>query len=105
MRAVPLQGNSGPDSIAVVDRDVPTPGSGAVLPGVHTATVNPADPFLWRRTPDGSEKVPGLETAGIIAGVGEGVDRLHVGDRVMAVVNPHLPEGGAQAAMVVVAEA
>jgi NADPH:quinone reductase len=105
MRTLILRGSSGPDSIAVVDRDTPAPGPGAVLIRVHAATVNPADPFLWRKTPDGSEKVPGLEAAGVVAAVGEGVGRLHVGDRVMAVVNPHLPGGGAQAAAVVVPEA
>jgi len=104
MRALVLKGSSGPDSIAVVDRDVPAPGPGAVLIRVHAATVNPADPFLWRRTQDGSEKVPGLEAAGVVVAVSEGVDRLRVGDRVMAVVNPHRPEGGAQAAAIVVPE-
>jgi NADPH2:quinone reductase len=42
-----------------------------------------------------------MELAGVVDGVGEGTD-WHTGDRVMAIVNPRRPGGGAQAELVVV---
>ena len=46
--------------------------------------------------------VPGMDAAGTVESVGAGVDRLAVGDEVMAAVMPRRPEGGAQAELVVV---
>ena len=43
-----------------------------------------------------------MDAAGTIESVGPGVDRLAVGDRVMAAVTPRRPEGGAQAELLVV---
>jgi len=43
-----------------------------------------------------------MDAAGVIESVGEGVDRLAVGDEVMAVVSPRRPEGGAQIELQVV---
>jgi len=42
-----------------------------------------------------------MELAGVVDAVGEGTD-WHPGDRVMAIVNPRRPGGGAQAELVVV---
>ena len=44
---------------------------------------------------------PGMDAAGVIESVGPGVDRLHVGDQVMAAVSPRRPDGGAQAELLV----
>jgi NADPH:quinone reductase-like Zn-dependent oxidoreductase len=46
-----------------------------------------------------------MDAAGTVESVGDGVDRLHVGDEVMAAVTPRRPEGGAQAELLVVPEA
>jgi NADPH:quinone reductase-like Zn-dependent oxidoreductase len=45
--------------------------------------------------------IPGMELAGVIDAVGAGTP-WRVGDRVMAIVNPRRPGGGAQAELVVV---
>jgi NADPH:quinone reductase-like Zn-dependent oxidoreductase len=60
---------------------------------------------MWRSVGSGplqAPVTPGLDAAGTIDAIGSGVDRLVVGDRVMAVVNARRPEGGAQAELVVV---
>jgi NADPH2:quinone reductase len=66
--------------------------------------VNPTD--IGLRTRGGGELeppwIPGMDAAGTIESVGEGVDRLSVGDEVMAVVSPRRPEGGAQQELLVV---
>jgi NADPH:quinone reductase-like Zn-dependent oxidoreductase len=43
-----------------------------------------------------------MDAAGLIESVGPGVDRLPVGEQVMAAVNPFRPEGGAQQELLVV---
>jgi NADPH:quinone reductase-like Zn-dependent oxidoreductase len=43
-----------------------------------------------------------MDAAGVIESVGEGVDRVKVGDEVMAAVSPRRPEGGAQIELQVV---
>ena len=74
------------------------------------ATVNPTDISFrtGRQTAAELEAmgalppyVPGMELAGVVDAVGEGTD-WHAGDRVMAIVNPRRPGGGAQAELVVV---
>jgi NADPH:quinone reductase-like Zn-dependent oxidoreductase len=42
-----------------------------------------------------------MDAAGTIEAVGEGVERLHVGQAVMAAVSPRRPDGGAQAELLV----
>jgi NADPH:quinone reductase-like Zn-dependent oxidoreductase len=46
-----------------------------------------------------------MDAAGTIESVGEGVERLLVGDEVMAAVSPRRPEGGAQVELLVVSQA
>jgi NADPH:quinone reductase-like Zn-dependent oxidoreductase len=46
-----------------------------------------------------------MDAAGTIESVGEGVERLHVGEEVMAAVSPRRPEGGAQIELLVVPQA
>jgi NADPH:quinone reductase-like Zn-dependent oxidoreductase len=48
--------------------------------------------------------IPGMEFAGVVDAVGEGA-RWRQGERVMAIVNPRRPGGGAQAELVVVPSA
>ena len=46
--------------------------------------------------------IPGMDAAGIVESVGPDVDRLSVGDEVMAAVSPRRPEGGAQQELLIV---
>ncbi len=104
-RAVGIPEPGGPEVLRVVDRDVREPAAGEVRIAVAAAAVNPTDVAL--REGFGVEGIPppwtpGMDAAGVVESVGEDVDRLAVGDRVMAVVSPRRPEGGAQAELVVV---
>jgi len=77
---------------------------------VAAATVNPTDiGFRSGRQAnqlDGLNPpyIPGMELAGVIDVAGDGSE-WRPGDRVMAIVQPRRPEGGAQAEMVVVPSA
>lgn len=76
-----------------VERAVPEPKAGEVLVHVRAAGVNRPD-VLQRQgsyaPPPGASDIPGLEIAGDIVAVGEGVQRYSVGDQVVAL----LPGGG-----------
>jgi len=89
MRAVTFAGQGGPEVIEVRELPDPRPGRGEVLVRVRAAGLNRAD-LLQRRglyppPPGVREDVPGLELAGEVAAVGEGVSAVKVGDRVMAI--------------------
>ena len=78
-----------PDVLRLVPVPLTEPGPGEVRITVHAAGVNNAD-LLERR---GQYPVPpdappglGLECAGIVSAVGDGVDAWHVGDRVSALL-------------------
>ena len=107
MRAVGITRFGGPEVLRIVERPVPEPGAGEVRIRVAAATVNPADTVLraGRHGPpaDGREPpyVPGMELAGTVDAPGDGAG-WQPGDRVMAVVSPSSPGGGAQAEFVVV---
>jgi NADPH:quinone reductase-like Zn-dependent oxidoreductase len=103
-KAVTYSGRGGYEVIAVTDRTVRPPQAGEVRIKVAAAAVNPTDALL--RDPGrgnlASPIVPGMDAAGIVEAVGSGVSRLAVGDEVMAALSPGRPEGGAQAAYIVV---
>jgi putative PIG3 family NAD(P)H quinone oxidoreductase len=71
------------------DYELPQPGPGEVLIKVAASAINRAD-LLQRRgfypPPPGASEIMGLECAGEIEAVGEGVDRWQVGDRVCALL-------------------
>ncbi len=76
------------------------PGTGEVRIAVRACGLNHADLLQMRGfypPPAGESPVPGLECAGVVDAVGEGVERLLAGDRVMALL-----AGGGQAEKVVV---
>lgn len=104
MKVVAIRGAGGPDVLAIEERPSPPLGEGQVRVEVAAAGLNRAD-LLQRRgfypAPPGTvPDVPGLEYAGTIVAVGEGVAPGRVGDRVMGLV-----AGGAMATEVVVADA
>jgi NADPH:quinone reductase-like Zn-dependent oxidoreductase len=110
-RAVAAVEFGGPDRLEVVNRRVRTPELGEVRLQVAAAAVNPADLVLVSgRAASAFETltppfVVGMDAAGIVEAVGPGVDRLGVGEAVMAPVAPIRPDGGAQSELVVVPEA
>lgn len=109
MRAVAFRRFGGPEVLEVAELPDPRPGPGAVRIRVAAATVNPTDIGLRsgrqadQLTTQGLQPpyIPGMELAGTVDAVGSGTD-WKPGDRVMAIVNPRRPGGGAQAELVVV---
>lgn len=103
-RAVLYSDTGGFDVVSIGNRTVRAPGAGEVRIRVAAAAVSPTD-ILLRDPGQGVEvrpMTPGMDAAGVIEEVGEGVDRLSVGDAVMAGVRPGREEGGAQASAIVV---
>lgn len=93
MTIVALDGHGGPEVLVPRDASVPRPGARQILIEVHAAGVNRPD-ILQRKgaypAPAGAPDWPGLEVAGRVAALGEGVANWREGDRVMAL----LPGGG-----------
>ena len=87
MRAVRFH-EYGPPSVLVVDTvDRPEPQAGEVLVRVHFAGVNPIDwklraGYLQQYMPIPLPATPGLDFAGTVLGLGEGVTAVAIGDRV-----------------------
>src|ERR1700712_2560774 len=100
MRAVTITKPGGPEVLTVIDHPVRAAGAGEVRVAVKAAAVNPTD-ILMRENPEvyakGSPGIPGMDAAGVIESVGEGVERLKVGDEVMAAATPRRPERGRSA--------
>ena len=90
MTAVEIRGKGGPDVLVPVEMPVPQPKAGQILIKVKAAGVNRPD-VLQRQgsypAPPGHSPLPGLEAAGVVASVGEGVQRFRVGDAVCALLN------------------
>ena len=90
MRVIEIEGGSGPAAaLKIAERPDPVAGPGQVLIRVRAAGVNRPD--LLQRSggyppPPGASDILGLEIAGEVAGVGEGVTRWQVGDRVCALL-------------------
>ena len=96
MKAVIITKPGGPEVLEIQARPVPAPRSGQLLVRVHASALNRAD-LLQREghypAPAGSPAdIPGMEFAGEIAEIGDGVSRWRVGDRVFGIVG-----GGANA--------
>lgn len=82
-----------PESMQLAEGECPQPGPGEILIEVRCAGVNRPD-VLQRAgrypPPPGASPILGLEVAGTVAALGEGVTEWKVGDRVTALV----PGGG-----------
>jgi NADPH:quinone reductase len=90
LRAVIYDHFGGPEVLQLVDRAEPAPAPGEVLVRVAFSGVNPTD-WKTRRGPASSapppdppfpQQVPNQDGSGTVVGVGEGVDRARVGERV-----------------------
>ena len=95
MLAISIVEPGGPEVLRPVERHAPAPGPGEVLVRVHAAGVNRPD-ILQRLgryppPPGAPADIPGLEVAGTVASVGDGITgappRWAVGDRVCALVS------------------
>lgn len=90
MRYVELSGFGDPDVMQIADGEAPVPNAGEVLIQVAAAGVNRPDVAqrrgLYPPPPDASP-ILGLEVAGEVTEVGEGVDRAWLGRKVCALVN------------------
>ncbi len=88
IRALVLNEYGGPDTLKVSLVEPPVAGTGQVLVRVHAAGINGLD---WKLREGNLQKafplqlptILGIELAGVVEAVGEGVTRLHVGERVM----------------------
>lgn len=93
MTAVAITEPGGPLVLKPQERAVPTPGQGEILIRVRAAGVNRPD-VMQRKglypAPPGASDLPGLEVAGEVAAVGDGVHRWRLGDAVTALT----PGGG-----------
>lgn len=124
MKAIGVWEYGGPERLEEIELPDPEPGEGEVRIRVHAATVNPTDTLLRAGVHAarlGDRKppfVPGMDAAGVLDALGPGavaprVDRpgvdgpgvdgrLAVGQRVIALVVPVGPHGGAYAERIVV---
>ena len=95
MRAVGVTEFGGPSALHILDLPQDPVGPGQVRLRVTAAAVNPTDTNLRAGAytayyPDETFPwIPGMDAAGVVAEVGDGVQHLAVGDAVMAVVVPH----------------
>src|SRR5215510_54005 len=89
MTAIAIPAPGGPEVLVPEERPVPRPGAGEILVKVAAAGVNRPD--VMQRMglyppPKGASDIPGLEIAGEVVAVGDGVRRWKTGDRVTALV-------------------
>lgn len=100
MRAAGVTEFGGPEALHIVDVPAEPLGPGQVRLRVQAATVNPTDTYARsgayaERDPVKTPPwVPGMDIAGIVTEVGEGVDHVVVGDTAMGIVVPSGPHGG-----------
>jgi NADPH:quinone reductase len=101
MRAVGVTEFGGPEALHLVDVPAEPLGPGQVRVRVTAATVNPTDTYARNGTYAGRDPVkefpyvPGMDVAGELAEIGEGVQTdLRVGDHVMGIVVPSGAHGG-----------
>ncbi len=103
MAVIEARGAGGPEVLQPATRPLPAPGKGEVLIEVEAAGINRPD-VLQRQglypPPKGASDLLGLEVAGSVAALGEGVTRFKLGDKVCALVN-----GGGYAEFAVAPEA
>ncbi|MBI3215587.1 MAG: zinc-binding dehydrogenase [Mycobacterium sp.] len=102
MKAVRIHRYGGPDCLVYEDVPVPRPGAGQVLVRNLAAGVNFADIDQRRENYPLQPPLPhvmGMEFAGVVEAIGEGVSNLEIGDRVMGFFSGAEPAGYAQYAV------
>jgi putative PIG3 family NAD(P)H quinone oxidoreductase len=100
MKAIVISKPGGPEVLELREVATPEPGPGQVRVRVHACAVNRADLLqrmgAYPAPADAPQDIPGLEIAGEVDALGQGVAHLKVGDRVFGLVG-----GGAYAEAVV----
>src|SRR4051812_31701570 len=112
MRAAGVTEFGGPEALHLVEVPEEHAGPGEVRLRVTAATVNPTDTYLVLGVYAGRDPVkeppfvPGMDVAGVVDEIGEGVDRpdLEVGARVMGIVVPSGAHGGYRESLVLPAD-
>ena len=93
MTAIAIRQPGPPDVLVPEMRDTPVPKQGEVLVKISAAGVNRPD-VMQREgkypPPPGAPDIPGLELAGEVVALGDGVKRWTIGDKITALV----PGGG-----------
>jgi len=89
MTAIEIAEFGGPEVLRPVERPVPSPEAGEILIAVAAAGINRPD--VVQRLglyppPPGASDLPGLEVAGTVAAIGEGVSQWKEGDGVCALI-------------------
>ena len=96
MKAIVIASPGGPEQLVLREVPTPVPSKGEVRVRIRASAINRADLLqrmgMYPAPPDAPQDIPGLELAGTVDAVGEGVTRLAVGDRVFGLVG-----GGAYA--------
>ena len=90
MIAIEIREPGGPEVLVPADRPRPSPGAGELLIKVAAAGVNRPDVMQRRGSyppPPGASDIPGLEVAGTVEDIGEGIREWSAGDRVCALVS------------------
>jgi zinc-binding alcohol dehydrogenase/oxidoreductase len=92
VKAVRIHEDGGPEVLRYEDAPDPVAGPGEVLIGLRAASLNHLDIWLRRGLPSAPKpRILGADGAGVVAALGDGVDRFREGDEV--VINPGLDEG------------
>jgi NADPH:quinone reductase len=100
VRAAGVTEFGGPEALHIVDVAPEPLGPGQVRLRVEAAAVSPTDTHARSGAYAGRDPVrtppwvPGMDVAGVVTELGEGVDHLAVGDLAMGIVVPFGPYGG-----------
>lgn len=90
MRAIAISKFGGPEVLTIVERPTPEPSPREVRVRVRATAINRADLLqrigAYPAPADSPQDIPGLEFAGEVDALGEGVERWKVGDRVFGLV-------------------
>lgn len=89
MKAVRIEANGGPEVITLADVETREPSAGEVRMRNHAIGVNFID--VYHRTGLYKNPLPtglGLEAAGVVEAIGDGVTRFNVGDRIVYASGP-----------------
>jgi NADPH:quinone reductase-like Zn-dependent oxidoreductase len=93
LKAVRIHEDGGPDVLRYEDVADPVAASGEVLVELRAAGLNHLDVWVRKGLPSVPKpRILGADGAGVVAALGDGVDRFEIGQRV--VVNPGIPHDG-----------
>jgi NADPH:quinone reductase-like Zn-dependent oxidoreductase len=92
VKAIRIHEDGGPEVLRYEDAPDPEPGPGEVLISLRAASLNRLDVWVRRGLPSVPKpRILGADGSGLVAGLGDGVEGLESGQRV--VINPGLEHG------------